>query len=208
MALFTGAGFLNKYLKSARAAAIILLGLLPLPATAAAGDRLQVIPYLVNVRSAPSGEGSVLIKLAEGRSVVEIRRRGNWVQVETGHEDAPAGWIHADLLQEAKRENGTEENQKRREVEALFDLFKQALAEYNTRKKREAGYPYFTDPEYAGDGKITVTGSRYWLRLPMEQRMEHLSEVFEIWAAAVGEGPAITVNVKGRNGEKQMTMFR
>lgn len=152
-------------------------------------------------------DGPVLMKLAEGRAVAEVRRRGNWVQVETGHEETPTGWIHANLLQK-KPEADSGESEEQQGVEALFDLFKRALSEYNAGKKQEAGYAYFTDPEYTGDGVIEVTASRYWLRLPMEQRMQDLSDVFEIWAAAVGEGPSITVNVVAQNGEKQMTMFR
>ncbi len=191
-----------------RTAAVLLSLMLPVTLPGAEGDELRVMSHLVNVRQGPSMETAVVLKLAEGRSVVEIRREGNWVKVETGNESTPKGWIHADLLQKAGAgaEAGIDEDKEG--VQALFELFEQALAEYNARKKEEAGYSYFTDPAYTGDGVVVVTGSRYWLRLPMEQRMQDLSDVFEIWAAAVGEGPSITVNVVAPSGEKQMTMFR
>ncbi|MEX2525512.1 MAG: SH3 domain-containing protein [Gammaproteobacteria bacterium] len=191
-----------------RISAIFLLPLLPVMVTAAEGDELQVTSHLVNVREGPSVETAVLLKLAEGRSVMEIRREGNWVKVETGNEETPRGWIYANLLQKAAPQAEPGDGEEQEGVQALFELFEQALAEYNVRKKQEAGYAYFTDPEYVGNGVVEVTASRYWLRLPMEQRMKDLSDIFDIWAAAVGEGPSITVNVMARNGEKQMTMFR
>lgn len=191
-----------------RISTIFLFSLLPFTVTAAAGDELQVTSHLVNVREGPSMEAPVVMKLSEGRSVVEVGREGSWVEVDTGHEETPTGWIHANLLQKGEQEAEPGDGEEQEGVKALFELFKQALAEYNARKQREAGYAYFENPEYTGDGVIEVTGSRYWLRLPMEQRMEDLSDVFDIWAAAVGEGPSITVNVVAQNGEKQMTMFR
>lgn len=176
--------------------------------SAAAGDELAVTGSIVNLRAGPSLDADVLMRLEQGRVLVELDRRSKWVHVSTGRDDIRSGWIYADLVrvmpeaQDAKR--GNEEDT----VDDLVALFKQALAEYNTRKNRESGYAYFIEPEYTGDGVIVVTGTEPWLQLPMEQRMEDLADVFEIWAAAVGEGPPITINVMDAAGEKQMTMYR
>jgi hypothetical protein len=198
---------------SGTARCLLLLAGLAVAAGAAAapGDQLEVTGHIVNLRGGPSLEAPVLLRLAEGRGLVEIRRRDGWVEVQTGRDDPATGWIWGKLVRDKSAEPAQPsamEGDMEAGMQAVFELFKQALAEYNAGRLRADGYDYFTDPEYRGGGVVAVTGTGTWLGLPMEQRMEDVNEVFRIWAAAVGEGPSITVNVYDPAGEKQMTVFR
>jgi hypothetical protein len=67
-------------------------------ALADTGDVLLVSGQGVNVRSQPSLEGQILLRVNRNRQVTEIERSGDWVRVEIDGTGGREGWIHGSLL--------------------------------------------------------------------------------------------------------------
>lgn len=57
-----------------------------------------------------------------------------------------------------------------------------------------------------GNDMANVRGGP-WLQRPKKLRIQDLSDIFDIWAAAVGENVMITNNVVDRDYERRMSMF-
>lgn len=188
---------------------ICLFSLFATTALTATGDPLFVVSKIVNMRAGPSTDDEVLLKLRHGRKLEELQRQGNWVEVDTGREDIPSGWIYARLLSpEPAAGTPAEQASGEAKVESLFDLFELALAELNARIKTQIGFTAFSKAEDLERGQIKLTATREWVALSRLEREAHLSEAFKIWAAAVGEGVSITLHVVDQQGERFMTMLR
>ncbi|MDX1540488.1 MAG: SH3 domain-containing protein [Geminicoccaceae bacterium] len=67
-------------------------------AWAASGDPLVVTGDGVNVRSGPSTDNRIVLRVYRNREVVEIAREGDWVRVEIAGSGGQEGWIHSSLL--------------------------------------------------------------------------------------------------------------
>jgi len=100
------------------------------------------------------------------------------------------------------------QEEKPQQLESVYDLFALALAELNEKLRIRIGFVPFTGSEYLGRGRIEITATGDWLALPRGQREAQLSEVFAIWAAALGEGRSITVLVVDKDGAQSMSMLR
>ncbi|MEX2353781.1 MAG: SH3 domain-containing protein, partial [Gammaproteobacteria bacterium] len=64
---------------------------------AQSGQELRITGSLVNVREAPSIDTPVLLRLSQGRRIIELGREGEWIQVQLDHDDVNSGWIHQSL---------------------------------------------------------------------------------------------------------------
>lgn len=71
--------------------------LLATAAAAAPGDALLVTGNSVNVRAGPSTEAGILARVNLDEPATELRRLGDWVEVELPDRDV-LGWIHGSLL--------------------------------------------------------------------------------------------------------------
>lgn len=67
-------------------------------ALADTGDTLLVTGQGVNVRTQPSLEGRIVLRVDRNRKVIEIERTGDWVRVEIEGRGGREGWIHGSLL--------------------------------------------------------------------------------------------------------------
>ena len=182
----------------------ILFCVLTCQASAAPGDELVVLNKIVNMRSGPSVEEPILLKLEQGRKLSEIRREGRWVEVATAREDIPSGWVYYTLVGQAP-EVAKESEEK---FESVYDLFVLALAELNKDLQGRLGFVPFVESKDLDKGHIELTAADAWLALPRVSREAQLSEVFAIWAAAVGVGRSITIFVVDKDGEQSMSMLR
>jgi len=175
---------------------------------AAPGDDLIVLGNIVNMRKGPAIDYPVTLKLKKGRKLVEIQRDNGWVEVKIGRDDIKSGWIYSSLLgkdmideSSIALENTDTDNQ-------LFELFKLALNELNEKSKASLGEVPFTKTKYMGNYNIQITATDAWLSLPRTDREKSLSDVFEIWSAAVGDDLSIMVYIIDKNGDRLMTMLR
>lgn len=186
----------------------ILFYLFSYSVTAAPGDTLSIDVDLANVREGPSTNFPVVMKLGKGRNLIEIRRQSDWVEIETGKSIIKSGWIYAPLLKQVNAAKTTIVLKIDGSTNPLFELFKLAFNELNENIKRETGQTYFTKSENPDNRTIQLTATESWLNAPREARQENLSEIFEIWGAAVGDGLPITVDIIDNNGDRLMSMFR
>lgn len=77
------------------AAALLVLGG---TAWAATGDTLLVTGTGVNVRTGPTQEARVILRVNRNQPVIEIAREGDWVRGELVGAGGLEGWIHGSLL--------------------------------------------------------------------------------------------------------------
>lgn len=61
---------------------------------------LFVVADTLNVRSAPSTSGAVLLKIARGTTVAPTHRAGKWVGVAL--DNGSLGWLHSDFLSDKR----------------------------------------------------------------------------------------------------------
>jgi len=191
---------------------LALCFLLPFTAKAGPGDELVIVSSLVNMRAGPSMDEQVILRLAQDRRLVEIRRSGNWVEVYTDSTKTASGWVYSSLVGSVEQDISTTEKDaglaQSRVVNTVFELFLLAFAELNERIRRENGTDYFLNASELGNGSIQVTASEVWLQKSMQEKQEDLVEIFEIWAAAVEEGMSISVDIIDGDGDKSMSMLR
>lgn len=186
----------------------ILYCLLSYNVTAAPGDKLSIGVELANMREGPSTNYPVLMRLEQGRKLVEIQRQNKWVEVETGRSNIKSGWIYAPLLKKEVTGKPTIVLKNDGSTNPLFELFKLAFDELNENIKSETGQIFFTKVENPDNRTIQLTATESWLNAPRKERQEKLSEIFKIWDAAIGDGLPITVDIIDKNGDRLMLMFR
>ncbi len=87
---------------------VLFAALMGYPATALAtpGDTLYVRGNNVNVRTAPRLTATVMMQVHYGYVVIEIQRRGAWVNVSLPRTQGKTGWIHASLLRRVTSHSG------------------------------------------------------------------------------------------------------
>jgi len=205
---------------------LIALQLAPAVATAETGDRVYINYPVVNLRDGPDITSPIVLKLNKGQALIEVERQDDWVLVATGRSDVKSGWVYANLIGPAgddKKSAATVKVEKpaaTAEVKKklppakpdpdgpLFNLFRQAFAELNTRLKAETGKDCFSMVGNPGHGVVQVTITDDWPDLSHEQRQQTLTDIFAIWDAAVGVKMPITVDIIDKDGIRLMSKFR
>lgn len=165
------------------------------------GDILHVHGTVVNLRQGPSTNYPVLLKLRRGDKLLELQRKGDWVEVHPDGMDGTCGWIYAPLVgkEYVGRLAKPIETQK-------FRNFKAAFNELNTRIAKQTGSTFFTKPEDLGNGVIQVTATDKWLNTTNEEKERNLRAIFDLWNHAEGNPPAMAVHVIDKDGNHQMSM--
>lgn len=158
------------------------------------GDTLEVTGEVVNLRAEPTTKAKVLIKLVKGNKVTEIQQKGNWIEVETHHDDIKSGWVHKSLLGQSGSTANTE-------PVTRFDRF---MARYNEQNNKT----YFSDVKNRGEGVIELTVTDAWLNAEREVRSQSVTDIFKLWAEAYGTGRSVSVIVLDAQGEQHMIMLR
>ncbi|MFK7160105.1 SH3 domain-containing protein [Marinospirillum sp. MEB164] len=77
-------------------AGVLLIGLLPNPVQAAAGETWRVAVPVANLRAAPAGNARLVTQLPQSTLLTELRREGNWIQVRLP--DGQEAWAHQMVL--------------------------------------------------------------------------------------------------------------
>ena len=189
-------------------AAICVTGLCSGYAAAAPGDRLSVTVNRANVRSGPSTSHSVVMQLQQGSIVVERRRQDDWIEIESTDSGLKSGWIHAPLVKVETTAGQPVASNETAATDPLFELFMQAFAIYQKRVKSKTGRQYFDKVENPGNRVVQLTITDDWLNLTRPEQEEQLTEIFNIWDAAVGDGVPITVDIIDQDGTRLLSKFR
>ena len=188
--------------------AVLVAGMFSGNVAAAPGDRLSVTVNRTNVRSGPSTSYPVVLQLQQGSKVIERQRHDVWVEIECKAADLKSGWIHAPLLSEDKNVAKPITVNEAASSDPLFELFTQAFEEYKAKVKSKTGRMYFGKVENPGNRVIQLTITDDWLKLPRPKRDEQLTEIFNIWNAAVGDGVPITVDIIDPDGTRLISKFK
>jgi len=171
------------------------------------GDNLVITGSIVNLRQSPAMDAPVLLKLVQGRNVIEMKRVGDWIEVLTNRSDVESGWVHQSLL--ASLHAHTESNNVATIVDSTaFRTFTDKFKEFNESITRLNGFVLFIQVEEVDIGKLQITATPEWFSATQEQREEILSTVFEMWSDIVEPGFSILVQVVDEHGQPHMVMFR
>ena len=152
---------------------VIIFGyLLAVNVLAAPGDSLNILGDNVNVRKGPSIKQPVVIKLQKGHRVVELKRQGEWVEIEIDKTGDKTGWIHSSLI--GQKTNITPEKVTAKDK---FQTFMAAFDELNTNIKSKMGLVYFTSAEELGNGIIQIKATDTWVNLPKPEKEKRFDEL-------------------------------
>ena len=171
----------------------------PPPTKDEIAQTLYVKSVVANLRSGPSTSGPILLQLKAGHKLMEISRKGNWIEVGAAG-TGKIGWIYKTLLTDKM---ATIEGYA--VVNDAFKKFKLAFDDLNQTIKRTAGFTFFTEATYLGDGIIQITATDVWLSAPYSDRTSGLQTVYDMWEAADGTGLSIAVYVVDSAGIRRMT---
>ncbi len=155
------------------------------------------------MREGPSTQHPVVLKLKKGHKLVELQRKGRWVEVGADRTGGKSGWIHSSLIGKEFTGGATTAP-----ADPKFQKFKAAFDELNARIKRKTGLTFFTKAENLGDGIVQVTATDIWLRAPRTDRESNLRTIFQLWDAAEASGLPIAVYVVDKHGNQRMSMKR
>jgi hypothetical protein len=197
------------------------LGMLLLgePAGAATGAALIVTGDGVNVRSGPSGDASVRMRVHRNQQVIELQREGSWVRAEIAGADGQEGWIHSSLLAEpgdappdqgpvrAPSEAAATDQAPSREPTApqmvepaagpdrdLGELahFRETVSYLNGRAIDLAGTDLFAEVKPGPGGAMRVVATEAWSTLPPAGRQSYANTLLDRGAASkVSPGPVV-----------------
>jgi hypothetical protein len=167
------------------------------------GDNLLVTGTVINLRSGPSLNDPVLLKLNRGTRVIEISRHEEWIEVTIDRDDIEVGWIHASLLE--PEVPGPEDGEI---ASSHFQRFMLDFEHYRNDRLLEDGITHFSDISSDLKGLLKLTITDDWFSLPLERREEILSEIFRIWKGSAESGSRVSVEVVDKNQEAHMMIFR
>jgi SH3-like domain-containing protein len=164
------------------------------------GDVLIITGEIVNVRSAPSTESEIIIKLSKDRKVIEIQRKNDWIEIHTNRKDISSGWIHKSLISSVRNTATLNDNR--------FKKFMQGFKEYNEITKTRNGDIYFTEAKNKESGQLDLIATESWLNAEREVREESFNAVFQLWSSVIPVGKTASARVLDEQGEQHMLMLR
>jgi hypothetical protein len=167
------------------------------------GDELQVTGSMVNMRSGPSLNDQVLIKLRRGTRVVEISRFEQWVEVTIDRDDIEVGWIHESLLTSGETTENLDDK-----ASGHFERFMSLFEELIDKYRREDGIIHFSDVTSDVAGALQLTATDTWFKLPLERRELILSGIFGLWRDSSHNGIRLSVEVVDKNKQAHMIIFK
>ncbi|MBF8270733.1 MAG: SH3b protein [Gammaproteobacteria bacterium] len=135
-------------------------------------------------------------------------RTSAWIEVKSKDSDLKSGWIHATLLSKDTTAEQLINSNATISSDPLFDLFMQAFNQYQSKLKTNTGHTYFAKVENPGNRVIQLTITDDWLNVSRPERDVQLTEIFNIWNAAVGDDVPITVDIIDRDGTRLLSKFK
>ena len=174
-----------------------------LPVFANPGDDLVVISPLVNLREQPDPNARILLKLGQGRRVVEVKHEGEWVEVYIDRDDIGTGWIHHTLIAPVPDSHTAVINHS-----DAYNRFIEPFTRLNEESRLADGtLPFSTPEEYTGN-RIRITAAASWLQSDQTRREQTVAALFKQWTQSVGTGLPAELVVVDPEGAPMMSMFR
>jgi len=174
-----------------------------MPVQADPGDELVIISPLVNLREQPDTNAKVILKLGQGRRVVEVRHEGEWVEVYIDRDDIGTGWIHDSLIAPVPDSHTAVINHT-----DAYNRFIEPFTRLNEESRQPDGaLPFSTPDEYTGN-RIRITASPGWLQSDQARREQTVAAIFKLWGQAVGPGLTAELVILDAEGAPVMSMFR
>jgi Bacterial SH3 domain len=197
-------------------------------AVASPGDILVVTGDVVNVRSGPGADHSVLMHTYRDDQAVELGRSGDWVQVQIVS-DAAEGWIHQSLLQVLRpAQPAAPETPPGQSSESAGagDLpsavaaapsipedaaspwsnteglarFRTNVGELNDRAVAVAGVELFTGAEPVDGSTVQVMVTEAWDLMPAAGQTSYTNALFDRWRTAAGGAGELRLQIVDPSG--------
>jgi len=167
------------------------------------GDELEIISPLVNLRAQPDTGAEILLKLGQGRRVVEVRHQGEWVEVYVDRDDIGTGWIHETLLAPIPDSHTVVNNHS-----DAYNRFLEPFNKLNDAAKLTDGTVPFSAPDEYTNNRIRITATAAWLQTDQPVREQTVAAIFKLWGQAVGPGLTAELVILDAEGAPVMSMFR
>jgi hypothetical protein len=197
-------------------------------AVASPGDVLVVTGDVVNVRSGPGADHSVLMHTYRDDQAVELGRSGDWVQVRVTS-NAAEGWIHQSLLQvlrparpaapearpgQSSKSAGADDVPSAiaaapsvpdgdaapwSDTEALA-RFRSHVGELNDRAVAVAGVDLFTGAEPVNGRTVQVMVTAAWNLVPAAGQTSYTNALFDRWRTAAGGAGELRLQIVDPSG--------
>ncbi|MGD8387598.1 MAG: SH3 domain-containing protein [Desulfobacteraceae bacterium] len=170
----------------------------PYTAVAIPGDIYYVQVDVANMRQGNSLDYPVIGWLKEGHKLMEIQRKGEWVEVVADWAKGQTGWIHSSIIDKnyVAGQSPTPESEK-------FPAFKNAFDILNQKVESTYGKKPFIEVKDLGDGVVQIKASDFWLndQTDINQLYSLLKEM--------GKSPfPIAIHIVDQDGNRHLSILR
>jgi len=170
----------------------------PSRALSVPGDVLYVQVDTANMREGDSLKHPVIAWLIKGHPLMEIQRRGEWVEVVADWSNGQTGWIHSSIISQ----NVVAGMSKTYDSEP-FTTFMNAFDTLMKKLDREVGSKPFTEAIHLGEGIVQITATDFWLH--EQTNIQYLYALLR----EMGESDfPVAIHVVDKNGNRHLSVMR
>jgi hypothetical protein len=163
-------------------------------AYAETGDYLYVKGDVVNMRSEPSTESNVIVKLRRGHRLIEIQKKGKWIEVGADSTGGKTGWIYASLTSTTPLHG---------KPDAIgYPPFSKFVDTYYNRLNKGL----FTKAEYKGDGIINIHVNYKWMSVSREDKTWSMNVLLDAWSKC--DRGVVSINMVSPSGKFVMSNIK
>lgn len=172
--------------------------IVPYAAFSISGDILYVQVDVANLRQGDSLKQPVVSWLKKGNKVIEIQRKGEWVEVVVDWTEGQTGWIHSSIIDRnvIADKSQSPKNDKFSKFKMAFDKFNQNALAIHGRKP----FIELIDMKY---GVVQIVASDFWLN---EQ-----TDIIELYSlldkTGISDFP-IAIHIVDQDGNRHLSMIR
>ena len=155
------------------------------------GAALYVKGEVVNMRERPSTSAAVVAKLNRGHKLIEIQRKGDWIEVGAEGTGGKTGWIYSSLISSSPVA--------KTRADPVYPPFQKFMSQYYKRLNKGL----FTGAEYKGDGIINVGVNAAWLSVSRGDKRWSMNILLEAWSKC--ESGVVSINMVSPLGKIVMS---
>lgn len=181
---------------------LIFLGfvslIVPYAAFSISGDILYVQVDVANLRQGDSLKQPVISWLKKGNKVIEIQRKGEWVEVVVDWTEGQTGWIHSSIIDRnvIVDESSSHENDN-------FSKFKIAFNKFNQSELSTYGRKPFIELKNMKNGVVQIVASDFWLK-----KQTDINKLYSLLdKTGISDFP-IAIHIVDQNGNRRLSMIR
>lgn len=159
------------------------------------GDKLYISKAGVNIRSSPSEESSIVVRVDKGHVLIEFSTSDSWINVGVDRTGGKSGWVKKSDVSYKCIEGGSQAP-----YDPKFDKFFLAVEILNDNVEKRIGQKFFSKVENLGDGMVSLTPTAIWLQGDEKSKKKNLHTIFTLWESAEGTGLPVAVYIVDRGG--------